>query len=61
MGWIADALLEQLGFGVVGTSAASLVGTVSGLVVWNCLIIAAGHQSPADHRHRDVLEPSDAC
>jgi hypothetical protein len=38
MGWIADALLEKLGFGVVGNVVLCLMGMVSGLVVWNFYI-----------------------
>ena len=35
MGWIADALLEKLGFGLVGNVVLCFMGMVSGLVVWN--------------------------
>ena len=56
MGWIADALLEKLGFGVVGNVVLCLIGHGDrGCVVWNFYISPAGHQFPADHRHRDVL------
>ncbi len=35
MGWIADALMRETGFGVIGNAALTLLGGGGAIVIWN--------------------------